>query len=90
MIEFQEIWTPLLIGPFLWLAGLAGMGSVAYVLLRQARVGHLKAFRWVLFISVVAATVFVVDCVCGGRPFEAAEPRQRLADVFLHRTIRLV
>ena len=60
MIEFQEIWTPLLIGPFLWLAGLAGMGSVAYVLLRQARVDHLKAFSWVLFISVVAATVFVV------------------------------
>jgi formate-dependent nitrite reductase membrane component NrfD len=60
MIEFQEVWTPLLIGPFLWLAGLAGMGSVAYVLLRQARVDHLKAFSWVLFISVVAATVFVV------------------------------
>jgi formate-dependent nitrite reductase membrane component NrfD len=60
MIEFQEIWTPLLIGPFLWLAGLAGMGSVAYVLLRQARVDNLKAFSWVLFISVVVATVLVV------------------------------
>ena len=60
MVEFQEVWTPLLIGPFLWLAGLAGMGSVAYVLLRQARVDRLKAFSWVLFISVVVATVFVV------------------------------
>ena len=60
MIEFQEVWTPLLIGPFLWLAGLAGMGSVAYVLLRQARVDNLKAFSWVLFISIVVATVFVV------------------------------
>lgn len=60
MIEFQEVWTPLLIGPFLWLAGLAGMGSVAYVLLRQARVDDLKAFSWVLFVSIVVATVFVV------------------------------
>jgi formate-dependent nitrite reductase membrane component NrfD len=60
MIEFQEVWTPLLIGPFLWLAGLAGMGSVAYVLLRQARVDNLKAFSWVLFVSIVVATVFVV------------------------------
>jgi formate-dependent nitrite reductase membrane component NrfD len=60
MIEFQEVWTPLLIGPFLWLAGLAGMGSVAYVLLRQAKVDNLKAFSWVLFISIVVALVFVV------------------------------
>jgi len=60
MIEFQEVWTPLLIGPFLWLAGLAGMGSVAYVLLRLARVDDLKAFSWVLFVSIVVATVFVV------------------------------
>jgi Formate-dependent nitrite reductase, membrane component len=60
MMEFQEIWDPLLIGPFLWLAGLAGMGSVAYVLLRQAKVDNLKAFSWVLFISIVAALVFVV------------------------------
>jgi Formate-dependent nitrite reductase, membrane component len=60
MMAFQEIWVPLLIGPFLWLAGLAGMGSVAYVLLRQAKVDNLKAFSWVLFISMVAALVFVV------------------------------
>jgi formate-dependent nitrite reductase membrane component NrfD len=60
MTAFQEIWDPLLIGPFLWLAGLAGMGSVAYVLLRQAKVDNLKAFSWVLFISIVAALVFVV------------------------------
>jgi len=60
MTAFQEIWDPLLIGPFLWLAGLAGMGAVAYVLLRQVKVDNLKAFSWVLFISVVAALVFVV------------------------------
>jgi protein NrfD len=60
MTAFQEIWNPLLIGPFLWLAGLAGMGAVAYVLLRQAKVDNLKAFSWVLFIAIVAATVFVV------------------------------
>lgn len=60
MMAFQVIWDPLLIGPFLWLAGLAGMGSVAYVLLRQAKVDNLKAFSWVLFISIVAALVFVV------------------------------
>jgi formate-dependent nitrite reductase membrane component NrfD len=60
MTAFQVIWDPLLIGPFLWLAGLAGMGSVAYVLLRQAKVDNLKAFSWVLFISIVAALVFVV------------------------------
>jgi formate-dependent nitrite reductase membrane component NrfD len=59
-MAFQVIWDPLLIGPFLWLAGLAGMGSVAYVLLRQAKVDNLKAFSWVLFISIVAALVFVV------------------------------
>lgn len=59
-MAFQVIWDPLLIGPFLWLAGLAGMGSVAYVLLRQAKVDNLKAFSWVLFVSIVAALVFVV------------------------------
>jgi formate-dependent nitrite reductase membrane component NrfD len=60
MTAFQEIWDPLLIGPFLWLAGMAGMGAVAYVLLRQAKVDNLKTFSWVLFISIVAALVFVV------------------------------
>jgi protein NrfD len=60
MTAFQEIWNPLLIGPFLWLAGIAGMGAVAYVLLRQAKVDNLKAFSWVLFISIVATLVFVV------------------------------
>jgi len=60
MIEFQEIWNPLLIGPFLWLAGIADMACVAYVLLRQAKVDNLKAFSWVLFISIVAALAFVV------------------------------
>jgi protein NrfD len=60
MTAFQEIWNPLLIGPFLWLAGLAGMGAVAYVLLRQAKVDSLKTFGWVLFISIVAALVLVV------------------------------
>ena len=60
MTAFQEIWDPLLIGPFLWLAGQAGMGAVAYVLLRQAKVDNLKAFSWVLFIAIVAALVFVV------------------------------
>jgi protein NrfD len=60
MTAFQEIWDPLLIGPFLWLAGLAGMGAVAYVLFRQVKVDNLKTFSWVLFISIVAALVFVV------------------------------
>jgi formate-dependent nitrite reductase membrane component NrfD len=60
MTAFQEIWDPLLIGPFLWLAGIAGMGAVAYVLLRQVKVDNLKTFSWVLFISIVAALVFVV------------------------------
>ncbi len=59
MTAFQEIWDPLLVGPFLWLAGLAGMGAVVYVLLRQVKVDNLKTFR-VLFISIVAALVFVV------------------------------
>ncbi len=60
MTAFQEIWDPLLIGPFLWLAGIAGMDAVAYVLLKQSKVDNLKTFSWVLFISIVAALVFVV------------------------------
>jgi formate-dependent nitrite reductase membrane component NrfD len=60
MIEFQEIWDPLLIGPFLWLAGIADMSAVAYVLLRKAKVDNLKTFSWVMFISIVVALAFVV------------------------------
>jgi formate-dependent nitrite reductase membrane component NrfD len=40
--------------------GLAGMGAVAYVLLRRAKVVNLKVISWVLFISTVAALMFVV------------------------------
>ncbi len=35
------------------------MGAVAYVLLKQSKVDNLKTFRF-LFISIVAALVFVV------------------------------
>ena len=44
----------------MWLAGLAGMGEAAYALLRHVKVNNLKTFSWVLFISIVAALVFVV------------------------------
>jgi len=60
MTAFQHIWDPYLIGPFLWLAGIAGMGSVAYVLLKQTRVENLRTFSWMLFISIVLALVFVI------------------------------
>jgi Formate-dependent nitrite reductase, membrane component len=60
MTAFQHIWDPYLIGPFLWLAGIAGMGSVAYVLLRHMKIEDLKAFSWTLFISIVLALTFVV------------------------------
>lgn len=61
MTAFQEIWAPWLIGPFLWLAGIAGMGFVAYVLLKWIGVEERKReFSWILFLSIVLALVFVI------------------------------
>ncbi|MCS7116918.1 MAG: NrfD/PsrC family molybdoenzyme membrane anchor subunit, partial [Nitrososphaerota archaeon] len=57
----QEIWHPLLIGPFLWLVGIAGMGSVAYVLLKWSGVEERrKELSWTLFVSMVLATILVI------------------------------
>jgi len=61
MTAFQEIWTPWIIGPFLWLAGISGMTSVAYVLLKWSGVEERRReLSWVAFISIVLALVFVV------------------------------
>ncbi|MEM1517068.1 MAG: NrfD/PsrC family molybdoenzyme membrane anchor subunit [Thermofilum sp.] len=58
---FQEIWSPWLIGPFLWFAGIAGMGSVAYSLLRLFKIEEkLKELSLVIFASVVLGLVFVI------------------------------
>ncbi|MEM0223357.1 MAG: NrfD/PsrC family molybdoenzyme membrane anchor subunit [Thermofilum sp.] len=58
---FQEIWDPWLIGPFLWFAGIAGMGSVAYSLLRLFKIEEkLKELSLVIFASVVLGLVFVI------------------------------
>ncbi len=60
-MNFQEIWSPFLIGPFLWFAGIAGMGSVAYALLRLYKVEEkLRELSLLLFASIVLALVFVV------------------------------
>ncbi|QOJ79169.1 polysulfide reductase NrfD [Infirmifilum lucidum] len=60
-MSFQEVWSPFLIGSFLWFAGIAGMGSVAYALLRLYRVEEkLRELSLVLFASIVLALVFVV------------------------------
>jgi len=60
-MSFQEVWSPFLIGPFLWFAGIAGMGSVAYALMRFAKVEEkLRELSLTLFGSVVLALLFVV------------------------------
>ncbi len=67
-MNFQEIWSPFLIGPFLWFAGIAGMGSVAYALLRLYKVEEkLRELSLLLFASIVLALVFVVADL--SRPF---------------------
>jgi len=61
MTAFQEIWTPWIIGPFLWLAGISGMTTVAYVLLKWSGVEEKRReLSWVTFISIALALVFVV------------------------------
>lgn len=61
MMEFQHIWDPWLIGPFLWFAGIAGMTSVAYVLLKWFGVAEgRRELSLVIFISYILATAFVV------------------------------
>ncbi|AET34036.1 NrfD/PsrC family molybdoenzyme membrane anchor subunit [Pyrobaculum ferrireducens] len=60
MTAFQEIWSPYLIGPFLWLAGIAGMGSVAYVMLARQRVEGYQRLAYALLPAIVLALVFVV------------------------------
>ncbi|MFN3805015.1 MAG: NrfD/PsrC family molybdoenzyme membrane anchor subunit [Pyrobaculum sp.] len=61
MTAFQHIWDPLLIGPFLWFAGIAGMTSVAYVLLKWLGVEERRReLSIVIFISYILATAFVV------------------------------
>jgi len=60
-MSFQEVWSPFLIGPFLWFAGIAGMGSVAYALMRFAKVEEkLRELSLTIFGSVVLALLFVV------------------------------
>ncbi|MGC8836187.1 MAG: NrfD/PsrC family molybdoenzyme membrane anchor subunit [Infirmifilum sp.] len=60
-MTFQEIWSPWLIGPFLWLAGIAGMGSVAYALMKFSKVEEkLRELSFVIFASVVLGLFFVV------------------------------
>jgi len=60
-MSFQEVWSPFLIGPFLWFAGIAGMGSVAYALMRFAKVEEkLRELSLTVFGSVVLALLFVV------------------------------
>jgi formate-dependent nitrite reductase membrane component NrfD len=65
---FQEVWNPVVLGFFLWFAGIAGMGSVAYVLMRLSKVEEkLKELSIVIFASIVLALVFVVADL--SRPF---------------------
>jgi len=60
-MSFQEVWSPFLIGPFLWFAGIAGMGSVAYALMRFAKVEEKqRELSLTIFGSVVLALLFVV------------------------------
>lgn len=60
-MSFQEVWNPLLIGSFLWFAGIAGMGSVAYALMRLYRVEEkLRELSLTLFASTVLGLAFVV------------------------------
>ncbi|AFA39448.1 Formate-dependent nitrite reductase, membrane component [Pyrobaculum oguniense TE7] len=71
MTAFQEIWAPWLIGPFLWFAGIAGMGSVAYVLLKWIGVEEKrKELSWTLLISMALALVFVIADL--SRPWNVA------------------
>jgi len=65
---FQEVWSPWLIGPFLWFAGIAGMGGVAYALLKLFKVEEkLKELALIVFASTVLGLVFVVADL--SRPF---------------------
>lgn len=58
---FQEVWNPVIIGLFLWFAGIAGMGSVAYALMKLGKVEEkTKELSCVVFASIVLALVFVV------------------------------
>ncbi|MEM3717520.1 MAG: molybdopterin oxidoreductase, partial [Thermofilum sp.] len=58
---FQEIWNPVVLGFFLWFAGIAGMGSVAYALMKISKVEEkLKELSVIIFVSIVLALVFVV------------------------------
>lgn len=58
---FQEVWSPWLIGPFLWFAGIAGMGSVSYALLKLFKVEErLRELSLIIFSSVVLGLIFVV------------------------------
>uniref|UniRef100_A0A7C3WJE1 Molybdopterin oxidoreductase n=1 Tax=Thermofilum pendens TaxID=2269 RepID=A0A7C3WJE1_THEPE len=67
-MTFQEIWSPWLIGPFLWFAGIAGMGSVAYALMKLFKVEEkLKELALVIFASTVLGLLFVVADL--SRPF---------------------
>jgi formate-dependent nitrite reductase membrane component NrfD len=60
-MTFQEIWSPWLIGPFLWFAGIAGMGSVAYALMKLFKVEEkLRELALVVFASTVLGLLFVV------------------------------
>jgi protein NrfD len=58
---FQEIWNPVVLGFFLWFAGIAGMGSVAYAMMKISKVEEkLKELSVIIFVSIVLALVFVV------------------------------
>lgn len=61
MTAFQEIWNPWLIGPFLWLAGIAGMSSAAYALMRWSnRREGLRELALASSAATILALVFVV------------------------------
>uniref|UniRef100_A0A7C4B8E3 Molybdopterin oxidoreductase n=1 Tax=Thermofilum pendens TaxID=2269 RepID=A0A7C4B8E3_THEPE len=67
-MTFQEVWDPWLIGPFLWFAGIAGMGSVAYTLMKLFKVEEkLKELALIAFASTVLGLLFVVADL--SRPF---------------------
>lgn len=58
---FQELWHPWLIGPETWLIGIAGMSSVAYAVLKFAKIEKkLKELSLVILGAVVLGLVLVV------------------------------
>ncbi|MEZ0346075.1 MAG: NrfD/PsrC family molybdoenzyme membrane anchor subunit [Infirmifilum sp.] len=58
---FQEVWNPLIIGPFLWFAGIAGMGSVSYAILKLYKVEEkLRELALAIFASTILGLLFVV------------------------------